>query len=142
MPWSGDAPPFGFGPGRRAVAPATARVGVAHGGATGPDADSTLSLYRRALAIRRTHPALGDGELHWLALGPDAVAFVRPPGLACVVNVSDAPLALPSDMATATVLLGSAGTGAPGVVPGNSAVWLDVGSRSSDDAASPTPATA
>ena len=46
------------------------------------DPDSMLTLYRRALQLRRELPALGAGtgrDVHWLDLGSDVVAFSREP---------------------------------------------------------------
>ena len=83
------------------------------------DPDSTLALYRAALRIRRTHPALAGGPaatagaggsadgraaaeagpdgLTWLEAEPGVLAFARPagagsPGLVCAVNLSGAPV--------------------------------------------------
>ena len=48
MPWSGTEPPFGFGPGRAAVAPATAELGGAdRRGPTGRSGQPPLAVPRR-----------------------------------------------------------------------------------------------
>ena len=52
------------------------------------DPDSMLELYRRALRIRREHPALGDGRLEWRPAPAGALSFAREPGFACIVNLS------------------------------------------------------
>ena len=52
--------------------------------------DSTLNLYRRALAIRRTESGLGDGALEWLNLGDRVLAFKRPGNFACIINFGNA----------------------------------------------------
>ena len=44
------------------------------------DSASHLSLYRAALAIRRQHPALGDGRLDWVEAGDEVLCFDRDPG--------------------------------------------------------------
>ncbi len=44
------------------------------------DPESTLSLTRRALALRHGEPALGEGDMQWrndLDLGPEVLAFER-----------------------------------------------------------------
>ena len=43
------------------------------------DPASLLAHYRRFLAFRRAHPALGKGEIEFLAVEGDAVAFTRGP---------------------------------------------------------------
>lgn len=102
IPWSGDRPPYGFSPEDATAEPwlpqpptwADRTVRAETG-----DPDSFLELYRRALAIRRRHPALGDGRLVWDAGAPDQVlGFRRDPDFGCWVNFSDAPVALPEDV--------------------------------------------
>lgn len=76
LPWSGDASPFGFGDGEPWLPqpPEWAAYTVE---AQERDPDSMLALYRRALDLRRTHPALGDGSLRWLP-APHGRAGLRP----------------------------------------------------------------
>jgi alpha-glucosidase len=100
IPWSGDSPSFGFGPGAASWLPQPAEwadLSVDRG--RGVDG-STLELYREALRIRRADPALGEGPLSWLD-GSDAVlAFRRnaPNGSAttCVLNLADVAVSLPA----------------------------------------------
>ena len=80
-----------------------------------------LSLYRAALALRRSNPALGDGEMSWLPAPDGVIAFARDPGFACVVNLRDAPVAFP---VTGEVLLASAPLVDDGGIPSDGAVWL------------------
>jgi alpha-glucosidase len=119
IPWGGGEPPFEFGddsawlPQPEAWRDFTAEVEAA-------DPDSMLSLYRAALRLRRSESALGDGHLTWRDLGPGVLAFSRDPGFTCVVNLSDAAIALP---AHDSVLL----TSAPlhdGELPSDTAAWL------------------
>jgi alpha-glucosidase len=91
LPWSGTTPPYGFGSrGSWLPQPASwARLSVAVQQA---DASSTLSLYTRALRLRRELPALGAGDLRWLSQPDDDVlVFERPgrdgdPTVICAVN--------------------------------------------------------
>ena len=125
IPWSGDAPPYGFSdrpvrtwlpqPDDWAKYTVSAQEG---------DPASMLELYRSALRIRREHPALGDGTLRWLELPSGALGFTRDPGFVCVVNYTAEPVALPPH---ADVLLAS-DTFTDGL-PGDTAVWLDVRGR-------------
>jgi alpha-glucosidase len=121
IPWSGGASPFGFGPeGSTPWLPQPAGFAGVTVAAEEADPGSMLTLYRSALRLRREHPELGDGELTWLPSGPGVLAFRRGPGLACVVNLSAEPVALPTG---ATVLLASGPL--PGAaVPVDTAVWF------------------
>ncbi|ARF55011.1 glycoside hydrolase family 13 protein [Streptomyces gilvosporeus] len=95
LPWSGDEPPYGFGaadpwlPQPADWAPLTVEA------QTG-DPDSTLELYRTALALRRTHPGLGAGDaVEWLDAPDGVLAFRRPGGLVCTANTAGAAVTLP-----------------------------------------------
>ncbi|KIF67371.1 alpha-glucosidase, partial [Streptomyces sp. AcH 505] len=72
------------------------------------DPDSTLELYRAALAVRRAHPALGAGSsVTWLEAPDGVLAFRRDPAdtpvtadgaggaVVCTVNLTGAPITLP-----------------------------------------------
>jgi alpha-glucosidase len=126
LPWSGDVPPFGFGPGYGPTwLPQPAAWKSLTVEAQTGDESSMLELYRAALRIRHEHPALGDGELRWADAGEGRLLFGREPGFRCVVNVSGAEWALPAD---AEVLLASEPlTG--GRVPADVAVWFEVRSE-------------
>ena len=123
LPWSGDGPPFGFGPpGSMPWLPQPPAWKALTAARQDEDPGSMLALYRAALAMRRTLAALGDGPLEWLPGAPDGVlAFSRNAGFACAVNYSAAePWPLP---AGAAVLLAS-GSLPDGNLPANTAVWL------------------
>jgi alpha-glucosidase len=81
-----------------------------------------LELYRRALRIRREHPALGDGTLQWLDSPDGALAFARDPAFICVVNLTGDPVAAPEG---ARLLLCSAELTADGALPANTAAWFE-----------------
>jgi alpha-glucosidase len=83
------------------------------------DPSSLLSLYRSALALRRSSAAFGDEGLEWLPAPDGCVAFRRPDGLVCLVNLSGAAVPLPEGR----VLLASAEVG-DGTIPADAAVWL------------------
>jgi len=123
LPWSGDAPPFGFSTNDDATPwlPQPAgwherTVEVLDG-----DPDSILTLYRAALHLRRELPALGDGELAWLDVGGGVLAFTRAPGFACVVNFGSSAVELPVD---GRVLLGSDPRVGEGLLAPHAALWL------------------
>ncbi|UQA95853.1 glycoside hydrolase family 13 protein [Streptomyces halobius] len=94
VPWSGDAPPYGFGTGGSWLPQPADWAGLTVRAQTG-DPSSTLELYRSALALRRTHPGLGAGDaVEWLDAPDGVLAFRRPGGLVCTVNTTDAPARL------------------------------------------------
>lgn len=125
IPWSGERPPFGFGPeGSEPWLPQPAGWRTLTAEAQAADDSSMLALYRAALRIRREHPALGDGDMRWFDELDPAVtlAFTREPGFACVVNFGDSPIELP----TGDVLLASAEL-VDGLLPKDAAAWLRTG---------------
>jgi alpha-glucosidase len=87
------------------------------------DPMSMLSLYRAALALRRSEPGLRAGSFAWLDLpgaeSADVLAFTRD-DVACLVNLGAAPVRLPHHSA---VLLTSGDLSAEGL-PSDTAVWL------------------
>ncbi|HEX7308739.1 MAG TPA: alpha-glucosidase, partial [Lentzea sp.] len=77
------------------------------------DPGSMLSLYREVFAQRRGI----SGDLEWLDLGEDVLAFRRN-DRTCVVNLSDRPVDLPATPTLSSVPL----TG--GQLPPDAAAWL------------------
>jgi alpha-glucosidase len=80
---------------------------------------STLTMYRTALAIRKTEAGLGDGPMEWIQTGADVVAFKRPGNFACFINFG-APLELPSD----SQILIASGPISGHTLPTDTAVWV------------------
>ncbi|BCB79113.1 hypothetical protein Pflav_055230 [Phytohabitans flavus] len=125
IPWSGTASPFGFSPPGATAEPWLPQPAAWQDRtveAESGDPDSMLELYRRALRQRRSQPELGDGPIAWLP-GPDRVLVFsrgRNETFACVVNVSDAPVALP---VAGTVVLTS-GPLEDGLLPPDTAAWV------------------
>jgi alpha-glucosidase len=123
LPWSGTRPPYGFTPDGAKHAPwlpqpedwSSITVEAQAG-----DSGSMLSLYRTALSIRRSHPALGDGTLTWLDSPPGVLAFARGLGFVNVTNLSDAPVALPTHT---RLLLASTPLG-KGLLRPDSTAWI------------------
>ena len=120
LPWEGGPPGFGFTTGEPWL-PAPAEYGERTVACQLEDTTSTLSLYRRAIELRRTHIPDPAAPLEWYGAPPGCLAF-RPEGsaLVCALNTSDVPVSLPPG----EVLLAS---GAPpegkNLAP-DSAVWL------------------
>jgi alpha-glucosidase len=49
---------------------------------------SSIELYRRLIALKRSHPALSGGGIRWLSASDEAVAFVRESAEECVLVVA------------------------------------------------------
>ena len=123
IPWSGRTAPFGFSPAGASGAPWLPQP--AHWGehsveAQTGDETSMLELYRRALHLRRDHPALGDGSMTWLDAPAGVLAFSRDPGFACVVNLSNEAYQLPDH----TAILLAGGPVEDGLLGPDQAAWL------------------
>jgi alpha-glucosidase len=131
LPWQRGGSSFGFSEteGAAPVAswlPQPAGWGEHSVAAEADDPGSFLTLYREALRIRRTHPALGTGPagddaMRWLPFPDDALCFARDPGFLFLANLGPAPLRLP---AFRSVLLASGPLTPDGMLPPDTAVWL------------------
>jgi alpha-glucosidase len=120
IPWSGDAPPYGFTTAERTWLPQPADWAGLTVSAESGDPSSMLELYRSALRLRRERPELGDGSMEWRSeAGGDVIAFDRGPGFACVVNMGSTPVPVPPGR----VLLSSNDL-VDNTLPGDTAVWL------------------
>jgi alpha-glucosidase len=120
LPWEGAEPPFGFSPGATTwlpMPPEWAKLTVEH---QLEDADSTLSLYRHAIELRKTHPSFAGSELEWYGAPAGCFAYRRKGGgLICVLNASEVPVPLPAG----EILLAS-GPLNDRHLPPNTAAWL------------------
>ncbi|WP_448624687.1 glycoside hydrolase family 13 protein [Geodermatophilus sp. URMC 64] len=119
LPWSGSEPPYGFSTAGATWLPMPAGWGALTVEAQQADPGSMLSLYRRALALRSSSPLFAGEGLQWVPAPDGCVAFRRPGGLVCLLNLSGAPVPLPEGR----VLLASADV-AGGALPDDAAVWL------------------
>ncbi|HXW47774.1 MAG TPA: glycoside hydrolase family 13 protein, partial [Streptosporangiaceae bacterium] len=90
LPWLAAEPGFGFGPphGAQPWLPQPAAWRAVAADMQAGDPGSMLELYRTALALRRADGELADDTLTWLDAQPGVLAFSRPGGLLCVVNIS------------------------------------------------------
>ena len=121
MPWEGDEPPFGFTGSESTwlpMPPDWQRLTVE---TQLEDAGSTLSLYRHALEIRRTHPGFVGDALEWYGAPEGCFAYRRPgTTMVCALNTSQAPVQLPPG----DVLLSSGPLTGDDKLPPDTAVWL------------------
>lgn len=126
MPWTTAPPNFGFTTNKATpwlpIPQSWAELSVA---AQSASSDSTLSLYREALSVRRTNAALGRGRLRWVSSEQQAdelliFDLVDPEQVVRVlVNLSEAPVKLPDGQ----LLLASAPCQGD-LLPPQAAAWL------------------
>jgi len=121
MPWEGDVPPFGFGQSERSWLPMPAEWSSFTVSAELDDPESTLSLYRRALRLRRQLPELHSNSFVWQQAPADCLAYRRGPNLVVALNAGDVAVPLPPGE---IVLASSEIDGDK--LPANTAVWLRV----------------
>ena len=118
LPWHRSGSSYGFGA-DGAHLPQPAWFAALSVEAEADDPRSMLSLYRRALGLRRRLQCAED--LEWLDAGRDDVLrFRRPNGWEVVTNFGAEPFAYE----TGDTLLASSPSGA-GVIAGETTVWLD-----------------
>ncbi|MEH0828854.1 MULTISPECIES: glycoside hydrolase family 13 protein [unclassified Micromonospora] len=131
IPWSGELPPYGFGPDGSELswlpAPATWRA-LSVAAQTGVPG-STLELYRTALRVRHEHPALaGLDGITWLETEPGVLAFRRSAGdaeVTCVVNISGADVTVSGHGRPLVASAGLTERGDGYVLPVDAAAWFE-----------------
>jgi alpha-glucosidase len=122
LPWSGTEPPFGFSPvGATPWLPQPEEWASLTAEAQAADPDSTLSMYRDALRLRREVPGFVGEAFSWRSAPEGVVDFERGDGVRCVVNLAAEPFDLGED---AHVLLSSSALTPDGKLPTDTAVWL------------------
>ncbi|QHC62125.1 alpha-amylase [Rathayibacter festucae] len=117
LPWESTGDSLGFGPGG-AHLPQPAWFADSSVEAEELAEDSTLALYRRALALR--HQLQTDERLEWRDAQPGVLHFARPNGWHSVTNLGEEPVELPEG----EVLLTSAPPLDGGLLPPATTVWL------------------
>jgi len=121
IPWEGTAPPYGFTTRSNSWLPMPKGWGGLTVEAQLEDPDSTLSLYRTALELRRTHPAFAGDAVQWYGAPDGCLAFRRPGGLVCALNTRGSAVPLPPG--ELRVLLSSSRL-ENGHLPTDAAAWL------------------
>ncbi len=116
LPWETSGSSFGFGSGK-AHLPQPSWFGEFSVEAEDGDKDSTLNLYRSALALRKTLQT--TETLEWVRSKGSVVHFARSNGWHSVTNFGDRAVKLPAGK----VLLSSAPI-VDGKLPGNATVWM------------------
>lgn len=117
LPWTASGPSFGFGD-AEAHLPQPSWFADHAVDAEAADPESTLSLYREALRLRRLLQT--DERLEWIETGrADVLRFARPNGWQIVTNFGAEPFDLGADAADVVL-----GTVVDGAVPADSTVWI------------------
>ncbi|MFB7646854.1 glycoside hydrolase family 13 protein [Streptomyces sp. NPDC056084] len=125
IPWTAEGPSYGFGSGGSWLPQPASWAGLSVEAQTG-DADSTLELYRRAIAARRAHPGLGAGDdLRWLDAPKGVLAFARE-GFVCTVNLTGRLVSLPLPGRAVLASAPFAVDGDRVELPGDTTVWWTV----------------
>lgn len=117
IPWSPDGPSYGFSEGA-AWLPQPGEFAALSAEAQSDDPDSTLSLYRRAIAARK-HLLAEDPPLAMLDYGPSVLAYERG-DITVVANMGGRPVPMPPGrvaLTSATETLGDE-------LPPDTTVWL------------------
>jgi alpha-glucosidase len=119
LPWSGEAPPFGFSTSADTWLPMPADWAALTVEKQQGDPDSTLSFFQKALELRGKRAEFDDDKFEWLTAPSGALAFRGRGGLVCALNASQGPAALPAG----ELILTSAPL-VDGRLPPDSAAWL------------------
>jgi alpha-glucosidase len=121
IPWTITGPSFGFGVAGSWLPQPDWFTALSREAQDG-DPGSSLTLYRRALAVRRAVQT-GDCEVTWIDDVPAGVLhFRRSNGWECLVNLGENPVPLPNrPLLLASIDLGPA----PSLLPTDAAVWLN-----------------
>ncbi|HJQ00035.1 MAG TPA: glycoside hydrolase family 13 protein [Jatrophihabitans sp.] len=121
MPWEGTEPPFGFSSSDQSWLPMPEYWRSLTVEAQLSDPESTLSLYRSALQLRRALPELHGSSFQWQQAPAGCLAYRRGPNLVVALNASNSAVELPPG----EVLLASNRIDGD-KLPANTAVWLRV----------------
>ncbi|BBX86996.1 glycoside hydrolase family 13 protein [Mycolicibacterium aubagnense] len=118
LPWSGDAAPYGFSATSDTWLPMPDDWGPLTVAAQSVDPESTLTLFRQAIELRRARTALGN-SVRWLPTADDLLAFQCEDGLVCLLNAGSTAVDVPAGR----VLLAS-GPLPDRRMPPDTALWL------------------
>ncbi|MFG3532960.1 alpha-amylase family glycosyl hydrolase [Streptomyces sp. NPDC047917] len=122
MPWQAGGPTLGFSTAAAAWLPQPQWFAPYGADRQEDRGDSTLHLYRAALALRSAMPDLRDDGLVWTEVpeGPTGTLAFRRGRLLCTVNCGPAPVPAPEG---SVLLLSSVGEFTDGKQPAESAAW-------------------
>ncbi|MEO3760354.1 glycoside hydrolase family 13 protein [Mycobacterium sp. B14F4] len=119
MPWSGDAPPFGFSDNPDTWLPIPPEWAALTVERQLDDPASTLTFFRRAIELRSSRAEFDGATFEWLDSPAGALMFHRSGGLVCVLNAGSQPIPLPEGE-----VLFASGPLVDGAIPPDTAAWL------------------
>jgi alpha-glucosidase len=120
MPWEGAAPPFAFSSNPSTWLPIPPEWSNLTVEAQLEDLDSTLSLYRMAIELRKSRAEFAGESIEWYGAPSGCLAFRRSLGkLVCALNAGPTPIGLPPGE-----LLLSSSPLIDGKLAPNAAAWL------------------
>ncbi|KAA1251016.1 glycoside hydrolase family 13 protein [Mycobacterium simiae] len=120
LPWSGDAPPFGFSACAQTWLPMPDEWAALTVEKQLADPGSTLSFFRAALELRSTRAEFDGSQIDWLPAPNHSLVFARRGGgLVCALNAGHRPITLPPG----ELLVASAPL-IDGQLPPDTAAWL------------------
>ncbi|NMM98383.1 MULTISPECIES: glycoside hydrolase family 13 protein [Bifidobacterium] len=122
LPWERESVAFGFNNTGRSWLPQPDWYGRFAADAEADEPDSFLTMYRKAIALRRTY-CQSDLDMIWHDDNPAVLHYSRPTGLHVLVNFGTDPVELPSD---AELLMGTHINDGRSVPPSHAA-WFTVG---------------
>ncbi|WP_406402998.1 glycoside hydrolase family 13 protein [Streptomyces sp. NBC_00879] len=118
IPWAGQEPPYGFGPGSSWL-PQPGSWRELSVEAQSADPYSTLELYRSALELRRRLPG---GPMRWLP-GSDGLLALSRPGLVCTLNTTGSVIEIPLPGRLLLCSDGMEPSGDTARIPSDSCAW-------------------
>ncbi|WP_419817911.1 glycoside hydrolase family 13 protein [Glaciibacter flavus] len=119
LPWTADGETYGFNQAAESWLPQPSHWSDLARDKQRDDEDSTLTLYRSLLALRR-QLRLGIGQLQWLDRAREDVLVFRNGQVVVVANTGPEPLRLPNS----EILLASSPLLEELTLPGDTTVWL------------------
>ncbi len=126
IPWTTEGSSYGFGAGGSWLPQPDTWAALSVEAQTA-DPDSTLELYRSALAARRENPALGAGDaVEWLDAPEGVLAFRREGGFVCTVNTTGAAVRIPAPGRVVLASVAVAAADGEAVLPADTTVWWAV----------------
>ncbi|MEO7126155.1 MAG: glycoside hydrolase family 13 protein [Nakamurella sp.] len=119
IPWQADAPALGFSSSGKSWLPQPESFATLSRDLQEDDPNSTLTLYRDALALRRNY-ALGDGKLEWLTHPGGRVLAFSNGSVTVMINMSGHEVPLPPG----EVIIASVPLKDDGALPADATAWL------------------
>ncbi|WP_197498991.1 MULTISPECIES: glycoside hydrolase family 13 protein [unclassified Mycobacterium] len=119
IPWSGDAPPFGFSSSPATWLPMPREWAALTVEKQTADPKSTFSFFQHIIKSRKERTEFDGDGLEWLDAPRDALIFRRGGGAVCAVNAGRRPIPLPPGelIVTSAPLV-------DGKLPPDTAAWL------------------